>query len=527
MTSGTATPDRPGVRAGRDGFVRLLHAEWTKFRTVRGWVIALVAAALVTALLGLFSAQGSHSSCSNGPDEIACPAVPVGPGGEAVDDRFSFVHRSLTGDGSITVRLTSLTGIITYPPPDHDEIVPGVVPWAKAGVIVKDGTRPGSAYAALVLTGEHGVRMQHDFTEDTAGRPGGASTASPRWLRLTRSGDTLTGDESSDGTHWTRVGTARLAGLRSTVQVGLLVTSPGDLTVKQGTLGGSVEQVRFTQATGVFDHVRVQGDTPGGAWSHGEVGATDMKTDWERYHRPAGVDESGGTFTVTGSGDIAPRGPGEGLRIENTLTGTFAGMIVLVIVAVLFITAEYRRGLIRTTLLAVPRRGRVLGAKAVVIGLVTFVAGLTAAVVAVPACTHILRANGNYILPVTRLTELRVMAGTAALLAVAAVFALALGALFRRSVAAVTAAVVALVLPHVLATASVLPEGAAQWLLRLTPAAAFAIQQSIPEYPQVAGHYVPQDGYYPLAPWAGLAVFCGYAALALGLAVFRLRRRDA
>lgn len=61
MTSATVTPDRPGVRAG---FVHLLHAEWTKFRTIRGWVIAMAVAALVTVLLGLFSAQGSHSSCA-------------------------------------------------------------------------------------------------------------------------------------------------------------------------------------------------------------------------------------------------------------------------------------------------------------------------------------------------------------------------------------------------------------------------------------------------------------------------------
>ena len=42
----------------------------------------------------------------------------------------------------------------------------------------------------------------------------------------------------------------------------------------------------------------------------------------------------------------------------------------------MFITAEYRRGLIRTTLAASPRRGRVLAAKAIVIGAVTFAAGL-------------------------------------------------------------------------------------------------------------------------------------------------------
>jgi hypothetical protein len=83
------------------------------------------------------------------------------------------------------------------------------------------------------------------------------------------------------------------------------------------------------------------------------------------------------------------------------------------------------------------------------------------------------------------------------------------------------------VVPHVVATTSVLPDSAAQWLLRVTPAAGFAIQQSIPEYAHVLGHYAPIAGFYPLPPWAGLAVLAGYTALALGLAVLQLRRRDA
>jgi hypothetical protein len=43
------------------------------------------------------------------------------------------------------------------------------------------------------------------------------------------------------------------------------------------------------------------------------------------------------------------------------------------VVAALFVTSEYRRGLIRTKLAASPRRGRVLAAKAVVIGAVSAV----------------------------------------------------------------------------------------------------------------------------------------------------------
>ena len=392
----------------------------------------------------------------------------------------------------------------------------------KAGIIIKENTSQGSAYAAVMVTGRHGVRMQYNYTHDVAGPPGGVSAASPRWLRLTRSGDTLTGYESADGTHWTTVGTATLAGLSSTVQTGLFVTSPGDVQVSQGAGGGS--QVHFTQATAVFDQVSLRGKASG-AWRGDAIGIG-RHTDWERHHRPSGVEQSGGTFTVTGSGDIAPVVDG-GTGIERTLIGVFAGLIAVIVVATLFITAEYRRGLIRTTLAASPRRGRVLAAKAVVIGSVTFAAGLAATALAVPFGERILRANGSHIVPVTALTELRVMAGTAALLALAAVLALAAGAMLRRSAAAVTAVIVAIVLPYVLAVASVLPAGVSAWLLRLTPAAAFAIQQTLPHYPQVSSAYTPAYGYYPLAPWAGFAVLCGYAALALILAVFLLRKKDA
>jgi ABC-type transport system involved in multi-copper enzyme maturation permease subunit len=521
MTAGTVTPQREAERTRQASFGLVLRAEWTKFRTVRGWVIGMIVAVLVTVLAGLLAASGTRTSC-RGPGGQGCPPVPVGPGGEQVTDRFYFVRQPLTGDGSITARVTALTGIITYPQSSANAIVRGVEPWAKAGIIVKEHTSQGSAYAAVMVTGRHGVRMQYNYTHDVAGRPGGVSAASPRWLRLTRAGDTLTGYQSADGTHWTTVGTATLAGLSSTVQAGLFVASPGDVQVSQGVGGGS--QVHFTQAAAVFDQVSLRGQASGG-WRGDAIGIGGH-TDWERHHRPAGVEQSGGTFTVTGSGDIAPVVDG-GSGIERTLIGAFAGLIAVIVVATLFITAEYRRGLIRTTLAASPRRGRVLAAKAVVIGSVTFAAGLAATALAVPLGERILRANGNHIVPVTALTELRVMAGTAALLALAAVLALGAGAMLRRSAAAVAAVIVAIVLPYVLVVASVLPAGVSAWLLRLTPAAAFAIQQTLPQYPQVSFAYTPANGYYPLAPWAGFAVLCSYAALALVLAVFLLRKKDA
>ena len=534
MSADTLTPARRGERAGRDSFAGLLRAEWTKFRTVRGWVIGMTVAALVTVLIGLLSAEGSTFSCDiNGQP---CHLVhPVGPGGEAVTDSFSFVHQPLAGNGSVTARVTSLTGLLPTASGGRvragqgprSGMHPGLEPWSKAGIIIKESTAQGSAYTAMAVTGSHGVRMQYDYTGDIAGLPGSVTAASPRWLRLTRAGDTITGYDSADGRHWTLVGTATLAGLPATVQAGLFATSPSyNVTTSQGLIGSSGTGGP-TLATAVLDHVSLHGSRPGGAWSGTVLGggpSDAYPAQGGGYHR------AGGTFTVTGSGDIAPdvpSGAGAGQDIGQTLVGAFAGLIAVVVVAAMFITAEYRRGLIHTTFTASPRRGRVLAAKAVVIGAVTFAAGLVAAVVAVPLSSRILRDHGSYLYPVTPLTQLRLVVGTAAMLAVAAVLALAMGAALRRSAMAVTAVILAIVLPYLIAVTNILPVGAGQWLLRLAPAAAFSIQQTLPNYPQVSNVCSAAGGCYPLAPWAGFAVLCLWAAAALVLAVFLVRRRDA
>lgn len=512
MTTTIDRPPRvPPNRATVTGFGRILHAEWTKFRTVPGWVGALVAGAAATAGLGL--ATGLSGNC--GTD---CAAT-LGPGGEPVTDSYYFVHRPLAGNGSLTVRVAALAG--TIPAASGPGQVPGLAPWAKAGLIIT-GTRPGAAYAAVMLTGHHGPRMQDDYTGDLAGRPGKGAGA-PRWLRLARTGDTFTGYQSADGTTWQRIGAVRLPGVPATAQAGLFVASPQ--WVQPTDASGAGTSGAPTQATATFEHLAVRGGRSRAAWSGAQVGGNPDGPNMP----PNGVRRSGRRLTVTGSGDIAPSvagGAGFGVTIAQTLIGTFAALIAVVVVAAMFMTAEYRRGLIRVTLAASPWRGRVLLAKAVVIAAVTFVAGGAAAAVAVAVGQHELLASGVAVYPVTWPTELRVIAGTGALVAGAAVLALGLGALLRRSVGAVSAAIVLVVLPYLLAF-GVLPQGVGAWLLRVTPAAAFAVQSTLPQYPQVSDVYVSSAGYFPLSGGAGLAVLGGWAALALGLAAVAVWRRDA
>jgi ABC-type transport system involved in multi-copper enzyme maturation permease subunit len=508
---------------GHDGFAQLLRAEWTKFRTVRGWVIALGAAALVVVLMSFVSASGNRFSfCPTGPSSCTSrhPAVPTGPGGEPVTDSFMFVHQPLVGNGAVTMRVASLSGSPVGGGPNGalgGTSKPVLAPWAKAGIIVERDTSQGGAYAAVMTTGAHGVRMQYDYTHDAPGLPGAVAVSSPRWLRLTRVGDIITGYDSTDGSHWSDIGTARLRGLPSTVQIGLFVASPAYFP--SGSNSGYP-----SMATASLDEISVRGDLPANSWTGEAIGANafypalSTTSTWHRLSRNA--------FTITGSGDIAPRVGGSifGDTGESILVGGIPGLIVLIVVAALFVTSEYRRGLIRITLTASPRRGRVLAAKAIVVGSVAFAAGLVGTAAAEVIAHHVLIANGIYLLPVSGPTEARVIVGTALLLAVAAVLALALGTAFRRSAAAVVTGIVLLVLPFLLVYS--LPAGASTWLMRLTPTAAFAVQGTQPSSPLVANAYTVTNGYYPLEPWAGLAVLCGYAAIALGAATWLLRRRD-
>lgn len=450
----------------------LLRREWTAFRTP-GRLLSLAVAALAVIGPGLLLAPGAGSSC-DGP----CSTV---------SDRFWFRHQDLGREGAITVRMTSMTGTITYPPPGHDQIVAGLVPWAKAGIIVKDGVRQGSRYAALAMTGGHGVRFQHDFEHDVAGRAGGVSEQSPLWLRLTRSGDTITGSESADGERWHVVGTARLAGLPDTVQVGLFATSPGDLTLRETGLGGTIEEVRFTQAVGVFDTVTVQGGT--GRWDSGPVGEMNH-TDWERFHNASGAVEEDGVVTVSGTGDIGPIGEGGVHGVEKSLSGLVIALVVVLVVAA-------RQGA-RTARETASRQ--VVAARAVVIGSATFVTALVAAGIAVASPTW---------------TGVRVVAGVAAVLALCAVLSYGLGVWLRRGWAAVVAALALVAVPYAVTSVPLLPDAVADWLLRLTPAAGFAVKQTMVEYSQVTAHYAPSAGYFPLPGWAGLAVLVSYVAVVL------------
>jgi hypothetical protein len=482
----------------------LLRAEWTKLTSVRRWVLGLFATVGLTLALSLATVAGSGSDANDHPEELG----PVGPAGVRVDDALNFLHQPLTGDGSITAQVTVLTGHEGY---THE--------WAKAGIILRESTEPGARYAAIMVTPGHGVRFQANYDTD---RAGGDDTA-PRWLRLTRKGTTVTGYESADGTSWSEVGAVELDALASTVEVGLFATAPNRLEVETSVGGSSTSSIP-TRITGTFDNVTVEPPQAPAEWQEHDTSRGFVIEPGDPVGF-ANASVEGGVFTVTGSGDIGPHRPDDDVT-QLGLMGVNIGLLAVVAIGVLFITSEYRRGMIRTTFAVSPQRGRVLVAKAIVLGAATFVVGLVASITAFFLTQPVLRSSGfgPPAYPTPSLADwpvLRAVIGAAVFLALVAVLSLAVGTIMRRSVGAITVLVVVFVLSTILVGG--LPLSAAQWLMRTTPAAGLSILQTI----EPESYDTVVEPWAMAPPLAGLAVLAAYAAAALAAAVWVLRRRDA
>ena len=527
--SHTSTSLSPSGTPASNSFRSVLWAEWIKLRTVRGWIIALVLGAAAMFFLCYEMAAGPHTGgCSGLPAGAACTGaprtvVPTGPGAEGVADTYEFVHRTLTGDGTVTAEITSLAGASSTNASNVQETLssshPGLAAWAKAGLLLTPSTTQGSTYAAVMATGNHGIRFQYDYTHDTAGPANTPTASTPRWLRLVRSDDTINGYASSDGQHWTKVGSAHLSGLSSTVQVGLFTTSPVDFNGEAGYP---------TLATATFNHLTINGANEAtDSWLGQDIGAG--QTSFYPTLASGSYHHFGESVVISGSGDIAPATV-QGLMGTHTassslLLGLIVGLLVVIVVAAMFVTAEYRRGLIRTTFTAMPARGRVVAAKGLIVGAVAFVLSLAVMAVIIPLSQHLLRTHGNYVFPAPTLTQVRIGIGASAVVALAAITVTALSAILRRAAAAITAGAAVFLLPFILASAT--GGGTAEWLLRLTPAAGLSMLQALTQYSQVSYAYTLSNGYYPLSPLAGFAVMGGYTLLALTAATVTLHKRDA
>lgn len=197
-------------------------------------------------------------------------------------DQLHATYQKLTADGEIVARVTS-----------HTNTTDG---WAKAGVIIKQSTTAASPYALLAATPANGVNFQHSFNSNTAGP---TYTLPNLWLKLKRTGNTITSFTSTDGQAWEELDSATI-NITGEVMAGVFVSSHN----------GS------KASTATFDNVTLTRIAPSTAlpapWKSTDVGAPKLA---------GSAKYTDGVFTINGAGDDIWADADQFHFVHQTLTG--------------------------------------------------------------------------------------------------------------------------------------------------------------------------------------------------------------
>ncbi len=196
-----------------------------------------------------------------------------------------------------------------------------------------------------------------------------------------------------------------------------------------------------------------------------------------------------------------------------SLRGLLFSQLIIGVLGVLVMSAEYGTGTIRATLAAEPRRARVLIAKSAVFFVLAAVVGEVLAFGGFLIGQSLLTSP----VPHATLTQpgvLRAVTGGGLVIAVLGLFALGLATIIRHSAGAITAYVgVLLVVPIILQT---LPSSFSQPILKFMP---FTISNAMTS--------VASQGSSAFSPWVGFAILVGYAIVSLAIGGWLLAKRDA
>jgi ABC-2 type transport system permease protein len=209
---------------------------------------------------------------------------------------------------------------------------------------------------------------------------------------------------------------------------------------------------------------------------------------------------------------------GERLTFDPTsisLRGLLFSELVVGVLGVLVMSAEYGTGTIRATLAAVPNRPLVLAAKAGVFAVVALVVGEILAFAAFLLGQSLLTS------PATHATlgqpgVLRAVVGGGLVIGVLGLFALGLATIIRHTAGAITAFVGSLLVLPIVTEA--LPSSINRPIGKFLP---FNISDAMTS---VRPSFGPATTF---SPWAGFALLCLYAAVALGVGAWLMVRRDA
>ena len=201
-----------------------------------------------------------------------------------------------------------------------------------------------------------------------------------------------------------------------------------------------------------------------------------------------------------------------------TQPGVQISQMVMMVMAALAVTTEYRFGTIRTSFQAVPQRTALLLGKTAV---VSFLAGVIGLIAAFGGWLVGSLFAGSADLAIDTAAEWRLVAGEGLVFALSAVIAVAVGILIRQSAGAIAILILwPLLLENLVQLIPKVGDDLNKW-------APFSNASSFINQGQDAGLAGDVGSNYALGPWWALLYFAGWAAALLAIALFSASKRDA
>ena len=218
------------------------------------------------------------------------------------------------------------------------------------------------------------------------------------------------------------------------------------------------------------------------------------------------------TVTAARWSHMAPQERADRNPLDIALAGVNVAQLAIAVLGVLMITGEYSTGMIRSTMLAVPKRLPVLWAKLGLYAVVSFVLTLPAIIAAFYSSQAILGRKHILQISISDPGVLRALIGGALYVMLVGFFALAIGALVRNTAGGIALfAGIFFVIPPLM---NILPlnwnNAISRWLPSEAGRQLFALHKDPHRYAQ----------------WPSGAIFLGYCIVAAALAGWLLRRRD-
>jgi len=133
-------------------------------------------------------------------------------------DSFHFAYQVLSGNGTIVARVVSISPTSATP-----------------GVMIRDSLNPNAMSAFGAYYASNAYLNYRSSTGGSTSQSSAPAGSLPYWLKLSRSGSTVSAYTSADGVNWVAIGSSQTINMGQNIDIGLALVSNNTSTLATAT----------------------------------------------------------------------------------------------------------------------------------------------------------------------------------------------------------------------------------------------------------------------------------------------------